>query len=519
MTSWARALLGVALGSCLTLFIHRESRPYMTGLVPRPAEAKSIRTMSGAGVGPLEAPRSTAEAGLWMQLGCGRLAMGQTLSKVELQSLAGLARYMENWQQPSQFDNAFWPQMEAMFLDQLGEKDAAKKAWLEATKCTRWRDFQTARLMVEADDSSAPLAWHFAGLYYERRSYAGAAILDFAHRLVSGIGEESTNDLSLRYATLVNAHLIAEGAQSVDMFRFATAIANLAIQPPDSPDVSEDLALRGKARGRFYLALNKLGFRDQASSAQADFNLLDAQLAMTASSTRTAAQISAQSIVTATLPDALLIIALIGAILLPLGSLALNFSLDHKSFEWPPALMFGGVLGVAAIWLSLPVLAGLVVLLCCLFLIFTPKNERSRMPSELGPLFSLTVGVLAVAFIVAVACSLAAASTPARLLLPSILRQNPARVGNQYVLLLGGFATLLFCLFLLMAPMWAFMRRIRTPLVFGLALRTFGTVLLAAGLAGTVILGPLCIYEDLKAKKTLSELVSNEPQHYYNIFQ
>ena len=40
MTSLARALLGVALGSCLTLLIDPVSRPYLTGFVPRPALAK-----------------------------------------------------------------------------------------------------------------------------------------------------------------------------------------------------------------------------------------------------------------------------------------------------------------------------------------------------------------------------------------------------------------------------------------------------------------------------------------------
>lgn len=520
MTPLARALLGVALGSCLTLFIHPDSRPYMAGLVPRQAEVDSIRALSGAGTGPMVAPGSTAEASLWMQLGCARLDAGQKLSKEELSSLVRLARLMKRWTQPTQFDNAFWPQMEAVFLDQLGDKAGSYKAWEEATKCAWWKDYQSARLLDEADKVHAQLAWHIAGLYYQRRFAVGSAVLNFAKKTIDKTGQESKPDIEFRYATLVNAHLIATGAQSVEILKYAGTIADLAIQPPHQDPIT-DKAKREKARGRFYDSLNKLGYPDQATSARTAYAEIDSQPALTRQfrPKQTAALWASLALVTASLPDSLLLVALLGALIWPVGLFILRYSLDRSSIAWPPALIFGILLAVGVFALGLPPLAAVVALLCSLFLVFTPKNERSRLPSDLGAIFNWVVGLVAVLFTITVVGTLASVSTPAKLLLPSILQAGPDTLGIQLGVVLIGMAAILFALLLLLAPMWAFGRRVRTPFVLGLALRTFGMGLVIAGLGGAVLLGPLCVYADSKARGTLAELVGNEPLHYYNQFQ
>jgi hypothetical protein len=528
MNPLARALLGVALGSCLTLLIHPASRPFMTGLLPRPAEASEIRDISSPRVDTMRPPISTAEAGLWMQLGCERLTTGRPLSKPELQSLVGIARYMPRWSNPSQFNNAFWPQMEAVFLDRLGDTAGAQNAWKKAAKCEVWKDYQAARLLDEADhirESSGPMSWHLAGLYYQRRFSAGSAILDYARRLMGANGDVSKEGIELRYDTLVNAHLMANGAQSIEILKSAIAIANLAThdlatQVPGQPLITER-ALREKARGKFYKDLNDLGFTDQASRAKDLYDEADSRpvLTTTFAPSTNAARIASESIVASTLPDSLLILALVGAIVWPAGLLLLRFANDHTTFTWPPTLIFGGVLGVSVVWLTLLPLAGLVALLCCLFLAFTPKNERSRLPSDLGHPFSWIVGLLSILFIAAVTGFFISLSTPAKLLLPSIFPSDPTSVGAQIPLVMIGLAVIFFALLLLVAPMWAFGRRVRTPYVLGLAFKTFGTVLVAVGLGGTVLLGPLCVYADYQARHTLKELVGNEPEHYYNIFK
>ena len=522
----ARALIGGALCSCLILYVHPLSRPCMTGLIPQPREADRILTASSGGTGPLDIPQSTAEAGLWMQLGCARLASGQKLSREELESLLRISQGMQRWGQ--QFDNAFWPQMEAVFLDQLGDNSGARRAWEVATKCSNWRDYQSERLLDEADTNHAKLAWHVAGLYYQRRFYVGQAIYDYAKRAIDQTGKDSRDDLEFRYATLVNAHLMAIGAQSVDILRFAGQIADMALQPLPRPVMGADgkpkesyKAIREKARGQFYAALITLGFKDQADSAKRDYDLIDSQPVLTRQfrPSENAARIAAVSVFTSTLPGSLLLLAILGAILWPLGRLIINYSYDHAAFNLLPILAASVLLGLGAFLLKLPSLAIAVIFLCTLFIVLSPKNERARIPPELGSVFSWTIRFFALLFIGAVAACLAAVSTPAKLLLPSIIDASPGVIGNQFVLILGGVAAMLFAMMLLLAPMWAFVRRIRTPFVLGHAMKAFGMSLVAIGLAGVVLLGPICVYVDSMEKQTMKELVGNEPLHYYNEFQ
>ncbi len=498
----------------------------MTGLIPQPLHAQRILTASSGGSGPMDVPRSTAEAGLWMQLGCARLVSGHDLTKDELQSLVRISQGMQR--AGAQFDNAFWPEMEAVFLEQLGDKKGARLAWEVATKCANWRDYQAARLLDEADTDHAALAWHVAGLYYQRRFYVGQAIHDFARRAIAQTGNESRADLEFRYATLVNAHVMANGAQSVEILRFAGQIADLSLQPLPSPILQPDgkpkesyKVIREKARGKFFDALNKLGFHEQAASAKRDYDEIDSQPVLTRQfrPAETGARIATISVLTATLPGGLLLLAILGAIIWPLGRWIISYSYDHSSFSLLPTLAAGILLSSLAFLLNLPPLAVLVIFLCTLFSLLSPKNQRSRMPPDLGGVFSWTIRLFALLFACAIVACLAAVSTPGRVLLPSIVNANPAVIGNQFVFILAGVATMLFAMLLLVAPMWAFVRRIRTPFVLGHAVKAFGSALLAVGLAGVVLLGPVCVYMDSMAKQTMKELVGNEPEHYYNEFQ
>src|SRR5438309_3761572 len=118
MTSPARVLLGVALGSCLTLFLHPASRRFMTGFWPRPYQAAEIVNVSGPSKGDMPEPQSIADAALWMQLACDKLDLGQKLTSNELNSLVRLSKIMSTYS-GTERRNAFWPQMSAVFLDQL----------------------------------------------------------------------------------------------------------------------------------------------------------------------------------------------------------------------------------------------------------------------------------------------------------------------------------------------------------------------------------------------------------------
>ncbi len=524
MTPLARALLGVALGSCLTLFIDPDSRPYMTGFLPRPSLEKMVDDVSGHKTGDMQEPRSVAAAALWMQLGCEKIVSGKNLSKRELTSLVSLAEYMGNWgANPSQRENAFWPQMAAVFQNQLGDEKGARSSWVQASKCLWWKDYQSTRLLETADEMrgpDGPLAWHLAALYYERQFDVGPAILAYSRKALAGTGMEKPEDVRFRFESLYNAHLMAEGAQSINVLEYAGNLADLSYEPPDEFPIT-DKANKEKARGRFFQALAAAGHVDESISAKNFLNEIDTRpvLTLAGQPEETAAGWSAFSIFTSNLPGVLLIIAMLGGLMWPVGLVVSRYANDHRNFSWPPALVFGGVLGVGVFSLTFLPLAAMVALLSSLLLVFTPKNERSKFPSDLGPFFSWMVGLLAILFICVVLGFISGLSTQARILLPSILHASPAAVYRKFVLVLGGLAAILFAVLLLLAPMWAFARRIRTPFVLGLALQIFSKVLVIGGLVGVIILGPLCIYADARARGTLFELVGNEPEHYYNIFR
>ena len=525
MTPLARALLGVALGSCLTLFIDPDSRPYMTGFLPRARLTEIVHQASGPRTGTMRRPTSVAEAGLWMQLGCERLATGGTLSRDELKSLVSLAQYMGNWgAEPSQRENAFWPEMAAIFQDQLGDQKGARKSWELASKGIWWKDYQSARLLETADQMrmpDGPMAWHLAALYYQRQFAVGPVLLEYARKALATTGQTKPEDIQFRFESLYNAHLIAEGAQSITVLNYAAAIADLTYQTPTGLPIAEKGKDKDKARGLFTQALVDIGHVDEANMASSYLNEIDTRpvLAMAGHPKETSAGWSAFSILTSNLPGALVILALLGGVLWPLGLVISRYANDHRNFAWPPALLFGGVLGVGVFSLTFLPLAAMVALLSSLFLVFTPKNERSKFPSDLGPVFTWTVGFLGILFICVALGFISGLSTQGQILLPSILHASPAIVQKKFVLVLGGLAAILFALLLLLSPMWAFARRIRTPFVLGLAVQTFAKTLVLVGLAGVIVLGPLCIYADSRARGTLFELVGNEPEHYYNIFR
>ena len=64
---------------------------------------------------------------------------------------------------------------------------------------------------------------------------------------------------------------------------------------------------------------------------------------------------------------ALLIIALLGALMWPVGLVVSRYANDHRNFSWPPTLVFGGVLGVGVFSLTFLPLAAIVALLSAWF--------------------------------------------------------------------------------------------------------------------------------------------------------
>lgn len=520
MNSLARALLGVALGSCLTLLIHPASRRFMSGLLPRPQETAVVSEVAGA-AGNLREPHSLADAGLWLQLGCQRLDSTKPLTKEELKTLVRIARAVSVWKTDSsnEFENAFWPQMAAVFLDQLGDAKGARKEWAIAARRAAWRDYEASKLLLGAqrmDRVHGAMAWHLASMYYLRKDAVGRAVFRYAHKIVDPVGLDSREALGLRMDTLLNGRLIADGARSLEILRYGTKVSELAVVPAGTNPKQRKIQ---ELRGKFYKALTEAGMLDEAQIAVDTYNENDSRsvLPQEFDPEANAKRLSGFSIVTATLPGAMIVGALIGGLAWLGGLLVSRWAGDHDAFPWPPTVAFGSALGVGLFSVTLLPLVGLVALLSSLFLLFSPKNERSKYPSELGPLFTWTIGALVVLFLLVTSIFCIELTAPARILMPSLVGEKPQHLGKPATLF--GLAAVIAALLLLLAPMWALAKRIRTPFVLGLVLRTFGKILVTVSLVGVVIGGPLCVYADSRVRSELNELVGNEPLHYYIIFR
>ena len=159
-------------------------------------------------------------------------------------------------------------------------------------------------------------------------------------------------------------------------------------------------------------------------------------------------------------------------------------------------------------------LAALATLLCCVFLTYTPKHERTVRPKDLGPLFGLIIWLLALVFVLLIGTFLLGTSSPAVSVLP-FLNVPHDFYGGSGVLL--GLAVIVLAILLLVAPLYALATRFRTPHVLGLGLRKFGGVVGGLGLLGIVAGTPICIYEDASIEKPLYSVVANEPVYYLTV--
>ncbi len=171
------------------------------------------------------------------------------------------------------------------------------------------------------------------------------------------------------------------------------------------------------------------------------------------------------------------------------------------------AILLGGVVDL----LTGSLLAAFALALCGAFLTVAPDRSRKARPEDLGPFFSFLAIVLGLVCSLMFVSYLIGTTPAANAILPKM------GVPADYIdkPLLAGLSAVSFGLVLLMAPIWAVVHRLGTPYVLALALRRFGKFIAATGLTLSVILGPLSVYADRQLDSTFTELVTNEPVHYY----
>lgn len=517
MSRFARAYYGAAVGALLSLLLHPASRPYLIGPLTSwgPTQARAATQWIPDNLATLPAPRSERDLdtmALWMQAGAEAILRKRTLTKEDSAKLVQVATVAAEQEQ----NNAFWPQMKAALLEELGQHDAALREWRRASLRETWNDRQSSRLLhirrEIASETGTYQAWQLQTVYGLRSPATAQAIVRYAKHLLQSVGMESKADLQIRYATLLNAELMRDGSRYMEAGLMASDLMEAASYPQGMTIITNHRRLV-LARQEFYHAMRDAGMGTEASNVHQAYRNNDAWVALTdefhdGSEMRTW---SLAALGAAVLPGIALGMAFFGAFLW-LAGLAVRRSPALQKVLQPPLAPILGVLVAVGIYLltELP-LAAVTGVLCFAFLVFTPSHERTKPPQDLGPLFGFTMFLLGFALFLSLGAFLVGVSTPGAHTLASLDVPRDYYSGSTLFLGLSG---ILLGLMLLAAPTWAMIEHVATPVVVSMALKNLGSGLCAICLGLTVLTAPLAVYADRQIGDTLQKVVENEPNYY-----
>lgn len=438
------------------------------------------------------------------------LVSGKDISKGDLERLIEVAGASGKGDP----DNAFWPQIEAVFLWKSGKKEQATQQWLRASHATQWNDYQSHRLQRVRQDLQAidggPMSWHAAAAYFQRSTAVPRAI-EWMLRGIVKQGFHPPEEVQLRLATLRNGRLIREGARSVIVGDYGAnmveqAVLPFEIRPKGTP---KDQIL---ARYAFVASIRPFGERTVLEVDEA-FRTNDAwfALAVPTQAQESARKHSAASIFLACTPGILLGIALIGLALRGIVFLFEEMPKSQALLQPPIAPILGIFAGVAVYLQTGLALAAIAVALCFGFLAYEPARVRKHRPDRLGTGFRAAVIILSILFGVLIGGFWLGVSAPGQEILPNLRVPVEAFGGNTLLLSL---AALVLSLLLLAAPGWAIVERVPTPWATVVTLREFARRLFWGAMIGSVIATPLAVYLDNQIQESMTVLLTNEPARY-----
>lgn len=515
MSPWRRALFGGALGALLVLILHPASRPYYLSILHF-GDSPFLRSTSllPETVRRLDDPTTAPDAAYVVLVAAEAEQRKEELKAADFTRLLKLVRY---WRREDP-DNAFWPQMESLYLLRLGREDEAEQAWIAAGKCVRWDDYQTVRISRLVDglaaESGTEMGWHWAYAYERRSPAIRRLLLRHARGMRDRHEADTRQGLEVRLATLRNGVLIRDGAKSNATGLIGMEIVELSSYPPRfAIEVSQKklilarqaLANRFRAEGRLEdAARTERGFRDN-----------DAWLALVRPDVipERADEVAWLALMTGTLPGIALSIALLGTLIAGVGWLVERSPRAQVVFATPVAPVVGLVLAVLTYLGTELVFPSLWVVLCLTFFAFAPEHTRKIEPRDLGPFFRFTLVVLGLAWVGLIGLFLLGLTTAGVRLLP-YLGVPPEYTGGSMRLL--GMSGIVFGLVLLTAPAWGIVQRFAPPRLAGLAMREFGIGIAVFGLILAILAGPAAVLLDDDVREEMSQLAQNEPLYSQN---
>jgi len=514
MSPFGRAFLGAAIGALITLCIHPTSRPFMMGVTSRASPGVLWRCVD-SNTPVLDSPRTLSEASLWMQLAAHKISGRERLTSKELSTILSIAKLGEE-REPT---NAFWPEMQAIAYIADNRVHEATTAWIRASSCSQWNDYQTARLKRARTSISEITAvrqsWQLAYLYYARSDDVTTCLLPVARTILANSDFESVGGLTLRYATMLNGDLLRDHVHSTKSSITAMEIVWLATYP--SEKVGENF-LRPKmlwaGRNKILTNLTVVAHEpDWTQRAKKIFNTNESWQALTVhdSNDEQTELFAIGAVLCSSVASAGVVVSVVGVLIWLTGRLVAWRLARAKDIKPVVAVAIAVALGSAVDLLTGYLPAALAVALCASFLTVAPDRSRKARPSDLGPLFAFMAMLLGLICSAMFMMYLIGTTPAANAVFPNL------GVPSEYFdrPLMAGIAAVTFGLVLLIAPIWAVVHRIGTPHVLSLTLMRFGIFVSVMGLSLSIVLGPLSVYADRRLETTFTELVNNEPLHYY----
>lgn len=515
MNPSARIALGVIAGSLLTLAVDSRSRPVAFATIVERGRSEALlssRLVPGSSR-QLSPPEDLIDASMYMQVGAMQLGPGRKLSADDLQTLLRVAGHAAK----SEPGNAFWLQMTSVLEMKAGNKDKARDAWLKAAVCTSWKDYQSERLFgvarILSSESGTPMAWHAARALSLRSDACANVIRQTGSAIIANSSTTSKGGLLIRYATLENGRLLRDGARSISGGMSGLTLIELASQPPGIKVPERSPRNLIVSRAEFVKNLRQEGFQDEAKIAERAFSVNDAWNAFLDRDVAddVKMRLVQTSILTASLPSALLMTSLIGLVLFAAGRALARWPKLTAVFRAPISPILGSVVALALYLTTDLILVALAAVLCIGSVALSPTKVRSRPPDELGPLFTVVCGTLTAAFIGLVSAFFVGLTTPA------LEVSEAANIPQEYIgggTLPLGLAFIVLCLLFVAAPCWAYVQKIETARVLTVALRQFGSYTLWVCLVFGILAVPAGIFLDTRTENQLGQILANEPNYY-----
>lgn len=511
MSPLGRGFLGALLGALLTLLCHPVSRPFLLQPITRHPRNVIRRNLEPWEHG-LGAPRDLADAGLWVQIECSRLAARNKLKAREMQALFNLLDLCIK-QDP---DNAFWLQVQAVFLAEDRQTAKSARAWTRAAHCKGWNDYQTDRLLRAreslGDELGAKQAWQLGAAYYDRSEACALVIQRYAQSLISRVNLDSTPAVNIRYETVRCGYLLQIGSRSMKVGEHGGNMVELATYPQDLVATATPKRL-WIAQTKLLSLVRERRSEQDAQDALRAFRYNESWHALTQpqSPDETAQWLCFGGIFAMHIVTATMLAALVGCLLNLVGRwLAARDQASPAYTTWPivvSALFIGAAMAITTLSWFASITAGLSTL----FLLLGPARNRLKDDGDLGPLFTFMLLAGTGVFVLSLLMYLSGSSIATKWLIAYLGEYGSYLADPNAYLGICGVTLTSLCL---IAPTWAIVQRIGTPFVFALTLRRFGAILAMGALFFTVVLTPAAVYLDRQCGDVLKQLVQNEPVYY-----